>query len=103
MPCRDPDRSPSSTAMPRVRFTGNLARHCPVSDMQAAGSTVREVLAQVCTERPDLRGYILDDQDGLRKHMSIFVDGVQIRDRIRLSDSVTETSVVDIIQALSGG
>jgi molybdopterin converting factor small subunit len=89
--------------MPRVRFTGNLARHCPVSDMQAAGSTVREVLAQVCTERPDLRGYILDDQDGLRKHMSIFVDGVQIRDRIRLSDSVTETSVVDIIQALSGG
>jgi sulfur-carrier protein len=89
--------------MALVRFTGNLARHCPVSEMQAAGGTVDEVLVTVCAERPSLRGYILDDQDGLRKHMSIFVDGVQIQDRIQLLDPVTPTSVLDVIQALSGG
>ena len=40
---------------------------------------------------------------GLRKHMTIFVDGHALRDRVRLSDPVTPGSVVHICQALSGG
>ena len=34
------------------------------------------------------RGYVLDDQGALRKHMAIFIDGRQVRDRIALTDSV---------------
>jgi hypothetical protein len=35
--------------------------------------------------------YVLDDQAALRGHMTIFVDGRAIRDRLRLSDFVTPT------------
>lgn len=89
--------------MALVRFTGNLARHCPVADLMVEGATVREVLEAACAQLPGVRGYILDDQDGLRKHMSAFVDGEQIRDRVLLSDFIKPTSTLDIIQALSGG
>jgi hypothetical protein len=46
---------------------------------------------------------VLDDQSGLRKHVTVFVDGRMIRDRGRLSDPVAETSTVYVFQALSGG
>ena len=89
--------------MALVRFTGNLARHCPVADLRVPGDTVRAALEAACAHLPGVRGYILDDQDGLRKHMSAFVDGEQIRDRAGLSDRLKPESTLDIIQALSGG
>jgi hypothetical protein len=46
---------------------------------------------------------VLDEQSGLRKHITIFVDGRMIRDRARLSDAVNESSTVFVFQALSGG
>ena len=89
--------------MALVRFTGNLACYCPVADLMVEGATVRDVLEAACVKLPKVRGYILDDQDGLRKHMSAFVDGEQIQDRVGLSDVIKPTSTLDIIQALSGG
>ena len=86
-----------------VRFTGNLARHCPVADLEVGGGTVREALESAFAQLPGVRGYILDDQDRLRTHMSAFVDGVQIQDRVGLSDPIAPESAIDIIQALSGG
>jgi hypothetical protein len=35
--------------------------------------------------------------------MAVFVDGLHIRDRKGLTDSVAADAVVDLIQALSGG
>jgi hypothetical protein len=35
--------------------------------------------------------------------MSIFVNGEQLRDRVRLTDPVPADGVLDVIQALSGG
>ncbi len=55
------------------------------------------------TANPSARGYVLDDQGGLRKHMVIFVDGRQITDRIGLTDSVPQDGTVEVMQALSGG
>jgi sulfur-carrier protein len=71
--------------------------------MQVAGGTVAEVLERVLAANPQARSYVLDDQGGLRRHMTIFLDGQTIRDRIRLSDAVGETSTVYVFQALSGG
>jgi len=87
--------------MARIVFTANVQRHvaCP----EAAGRTVREVLENVFAENPQARGYVLDDQAALRKHMAIFVDGQIVRDRARLTDAVSETSRIYVIQALSGG
>lgn len=89
--------------MPTVTFTPNLRKHldCPPSEVE--GVTVREALDAVFTENARLRGYILDDQSRLRKHVMIFVDNEVIRDRSQLSDVVMPESEVYVMQALSGG
>ncbi len=89
--------------MARVTFTANIQRHvsCPPRDV--AGGTVREVLDAVFADNVRARGYVLDDQGALRQHMVIFVDGRQIRDRQRLSDPVSPSGEVYVMQALSGG
>lgn len=89
--------------MATVVFTPNIQRHVACAETQAAGRTVREVLDQTFAQNPQARGYVLDDQAGLRKHMTVFVDGQLVRDRTGLSDSVGETSTVYVFQALSGG
>ena len=89
--------------MPRIRFTANLARHIDTTELTAAGGDVRSVFADAFARHPQARGYVLDDQGGLRKHVSVFIDGVQVRDRATLRDPVPAGAVIDIIQALSGG
>jgi len=89
--------------MARVVFTPNVQRHVACPESEAPGGTVREVLDNVFAENPQARGYVLDDQAGLRKHMTIFVDGKMIRDRAHLADAVSETSTIYVFQALSGG
>lgn len=88
--------------MARVTFTENIQRHVACPPTETAGATVREVLDNVFTN-PQARSYVLDDQAGLRKHMSVFVDGQLIRDRATLSDPVGARSSVYVFQALSGG
>jgi molybdopterin synthase sulfur carrier subunit len=89
--------------MAQVTFTDNIQRHIPCPPMKVPGQTVREILEQVFTHQPLMRSYILDDQGGVRKHMVIFVDGVQIRDPRDLSDCVSASGTVYVMQALSGG
>jgi hypothetical protein len=89
--------------MAKVAFTQNIQRHVPCRDTEAAGHTVREVLDKLFAGNPRARSYVLDDQAALRKHMSIFVDGEMIRDRVHLSDPVTDSTSIYVFQALSGG
>jgi hypothetical protein len=89
--------------MPKVFFTPNIQRHVFCPDAQSAGGTVREVLDGVFAANPEARGYILDDQSKLRKHITVFVDGDMVADRVHLSDRVSETSSIYVFQALSGG
>jgi sulfur-carrier protein len=87
----------------RVSFTVNLQRHLSCPDQTVPGSTVRAVLDQVFATEPRLRSYILDDQDRVRKHVAIYLNGDRIADRVRLSDPVNHTDEVFVFQALSGG
>lgn len=89
--------------MARVAFTANLQRHLSCPDQTAPGSTVRAVLDHVFTVEPRLRSYILDDQDRMRRHVAIYVNGDRITDRNRLSDAVSDNDEVFVFQALSGG
>ena len=89
--------------MPRVVFTANIQRHVACPQTQADGTSVREVLDHVFAANPQARGYILDDQGALRRHMSIYVDGQLIMDSTSLSDPVTPSSEIFVFQALSGG
>jgi len=89
--------------MPTVQFTDAIQRHVSCPPTEVGGATVREVLDAVFAGNPRARGYVLAEQDALRKHMAIFLDGRMIRDRTRLSDPVRPDSKVYVMQALSGG
>jgi molybdopterin synthase sulfur carrier subunit len=89
--------------MAEVTFTPNLKRHVDCPTVAVPGATVAEVLARVFADNPRLRGYVVDDQGHLRKHMVVFIDGQQIADREQLGDPVRPDSELYVMQALSGG
>lgn len=89
--------------MPRIRFTPQLQRLIVTTDVEVAGTTVASALGEAFAATPSLKAYILDDQGRLRQHVAVFVDGRQIRDRVRLQDSLAADSEVYVAQALSGG
>jgi sulfur-carrier protein len=91
------------SAMARVSFTTNLRRHVACPTVEAEGATVREVLDRVFASNERLGAYVLDDQNALRKHMTILVDGARLRDLSGLSDPVRPTSEIYVLQSLSGG
>lgn len=89
--------------MPLIRFTRNIQRHVACPSGQVEGDDVRSALDRYFQNNQAARGYVLDEQNELRKHMAIFVNGTQIRDRMNLLDHVGPHDTIDVIQALSGG
>jgi sulfur-carrier protein len=89
--------------MPQVRFTQNIQRHVACPPRAVEGSSLREVLEAYFSANPPARGYVLDDQGALRKHMALFINGEPVLDRKGLKDAVPPDGVVDVVQALSGG
>jgi len=89
--------------MIRVVFTPNLERHIACPPVEVEGGTVRAALDAAFANNARARAYVLDDQAGLRKHMTVFVNGKRVVDRIHLSDRVPENAEIYVLQALSGG
>ena len=92
-----------SGGLPIVTFTSALTRFLAVPSSTVDGGTVAEALAAVFAERPGLRGYLLDDQGALRRHVAVYVGGDPVRDRTRLSDRVGPSDEIYVFQALTGG
>ena len=89
--------------MPRIAFTGHLRRYLDVSTTEVSGATVREALEGVFHANPRLRGYVLDDQGALRRHVAVYVGGKLVHDRIGLADAIAGADDIYVLQALSGG
>lgn len=89
--------------MPHVAFAPAIQRHVACPDRSVAGATVMAALEAVFGQQPELRGYLLDDQGQLRRHVAVFVDGTGILDRKRLSDALQADSRIYVVQAISGG
>ena len=70
------------------------------ANVEADGDTLSAVLDDLDRRYPGMRFRIVDEQDQLRQHMSIFVRGERTRDLAMRLDDVDE---VVIMQALSGG
>ena len=68
--------------------------------MEATGSTVAEVLADLNSSFPGLRFRMVDEHGQLRKHMRVFVNREIVRD---LDTPVADDDEFVIMQALSGG
>ncbi|MCP8467836.1 MoaD/ThiS family protein [Pseudomonas sp. ZM23] len=89
--------------MCRIAFAPSIQRHVPVAERELPAVTLAGALEAVFAETPALRGYLLDDQGGLRRHLTIFIDGLRVRDRGGFSDVLAPDSEVYVVQALSGG
>lgn len=85
--------------MVRIAFTANLRRHLPCPVLHAEGETVAEALAAAFAGNPRLRGYVLDDQSRLRRHVVLYLNGQQAR----LEALLAEGDEIYVMQALSGG
>ncbi len=70
------------------------------AEVEAAGGTVAELLADLDRRYPGIRFRMIDEQDGIRQHVKIFIN----RERIAaLEDPLEPGDEVQILQALSGG
>ena len=68
--------------------------------VEADGVTVGAVLADLDRQFPGIRFRMVDEQDQMRRHMRLFVNGEQVFD---LSRPLKTTDDIAIVQALSGG
>ncbi len=70
------------------------------SQVDGTGSCVSEMLAALDKNYPGIRFRMIDEQDGIRQHIRIFVNTHLVDD---LSQPLNNDDVVHIICALSGG
>lgn len=89
--------------MPKVSFTPALRRYVSVPARDVAGATVGQALAAIFALHPGARGYVLDDQGAVRRHVTIYVNGQPLGDRLGLTDPVGASDEIFVFQALSGG
>ncbi|MDM7914714.1 MAG: MoaD/ThiS family protein [Candidatus Eisenbacteria bacterium] len=70
------------------------------SEVQAEGPSVAALLLDLDRRFPGFRFRIIDEQDRIRPHMRIFVNGEQT---FELETPLRPSDDVHILQALSGG
>jgi len=69
-------------------------------EVEASGPTLAAVLLDLDRRHPGIRFRMIDEQEQVRPHIRLFVNGEQVFD---LSRSLGATDEVQIVQALSGG
>ena len=70
------------------------------SSVTADGDTIAGVLVDLDRRFPGMRFRMIDEQDGIRPHIRLYIDTREVRS---LAERVAEASVVHLICALSGG
>ena len=89
--------------MVTVEFAASLRRHVECAPQNVAAGSLRVVLEAALAAAPELRHYVLDDQDNIRKHVAVFVNKTMVLDRQNLTQTLASGDSVLVIQALTGG
>lgn len=84
----------------RVLIPSPLRSYTKEREVAASGATLAEVLVDLDRQYPGIRFRMIDEQDKMRPHMRVFVNGEQVFD---LTMAVRAEDEVQIVQALSGG
>jgi len=84
----------------KVLIPSALRSYTERAEAEATGATLSAVLADLERAYPGIRFRMIDEQDRIRPHIRIFVNGEQVR---QLSQRLRATDEVVIVQALSGG
>lgn len=85
--------------MVRVVFTANLRRHLATPTATVPGASVGDALERVFAENARLRGYILDEQGRVRRHVTLYRNG----EKVGLAEPLDPGDELYVMQALSGG
>ncbi len=84
----------------KVLIPGALRSYTDRSEVEAHGATVAAVLVELEQQYPGIRFRMIDEQDRIRRHIRLFVNGGQVRE---ISQSLDSNDELVIVQALSGG
>jgi sulfur-carrier protein len=84
----------------RVLIPSALRSYTERGETEASGATLAEVLADLDGRYAGIRFRVVDEQDRIRRHIRIFVNGEQAKS---LAQAVGPVDEVIIVQALSGG
>ncbi len=84
----------------KVLIPGPLLSYTKERHVEASGTTLAELLADLDHQYPGLRFRVIDEQNRMRPHMRFFVNGEQVFD---LTCPLRPTDAVYLVQALSGG
>ena len=84
----------------KVLIPSSLRSYTERGETEASGATLAVLLVDLERQYPGIRFRIIDEQDRVRRHIRIFVNGEQARD---LAQPLKPADEVIIVQALSGG
>jgi molybdopterin converting factor small subunit len=84
----------------KVLIPGALRSYTERGEVEVSGATLGAVLAELDQRYSGIRFRMIDEQDQIRPHIRLFVNGEQVRD---LAQPLTATDELVIVQALSGG
>lgn len=84
----------------RVLIPTPLRSYTQAAQVEAEGDTLAALLLDLDRRYPGFRFRLIDEQDRVRRHMRIFVNGEQVYD---LATALAPADEVQILQALSGG
>ncbi len=84
----------------KVLIASPLRPYTGAREVDAAGGSLGELLADLDSRYPGIRFRMVDEQDRIRRHMRVFVNGEQTFD---LGRTLHDGDEVQIVQALSGG
>jgi len=84
----------------KVLIPTPLRSYTKAGEVEAQGATLAQLLADLDRRYPGLRFRMVDEQDAVRPHIRVFVNGEQVFD---LKHALEPTDSVQIVQALSGG
>ncbi len=84
----------------KVLIPGALRSYTERAEVEVGGATLGSLLAELDARYSGIRFRIIDEQDQIRRHIRLFVNGEQVRD---LSRPLNANDELVIVQALSGG
>ncbi len=73
------------------------------SEVDAEGSTLAEVIADLDGNYPGIRGRILDDQGAIRRFVNVYVGNDDVRFLEALETSTKDGAQISVIPAVAGG
>jgi sulfur-carrier protein len=84
----------------KVLIPGALRSYTERGEVEVSGTTLGAALGELDRHYPGIRFRIVDEQDCIRRHIRIFIDGEQASS---LSQALDGDDEIVIVQALSGG